>query len=69
MGTIPTPADNGNEASYVARANLARSILNQRLSVPDCDERTAELAVYEAQMALAGQSPQAIADWHSLAAR
>ena len=66
MGTVPNPADNGNEVSYVARVNLARSILNQRAHLDGFTEAEAERACYEARMALEGDTLEQIAEWAAL---
>lgn len=58
----------GETPSFFARAQLARSILNHRLA-DGCTEGRAELAVYEARLALDGHSLEAITAWHQLATR
>jgi hypothetical protein len=68
MGTVPTPADNGNETPrYIERVQLVRSILNHRAEADGFTEAAAERACYEARMALDGRSLREIGDWHALA--
>lgn len=69
MGIIPTPAGSGNEVSYTARVQLARSILNHRAEADGFTEAEAERACYEARMALDGHTLESIAEWPALSAK